>query len=150
MKLILHVCWEILNFLIIITVKLQYCFFLCRKIYIVQKLRVCGLDGCLSKIDGFYCVIVWLNDFVTVFLIRLFCLFSDAYGLTLIEVRIPNHMVRDQSARLECHFDLDGEVLYSVKWYKDGNEFYRFIPRDMPPVQVFPLPGVTVDVSKHP
>lgn len=74
---------------------------------------------------------------------------SDASGLTLVEVRIPNHTVRDQSARLECHFDLDGEALYSVKWYKDGNEFYRYIPRDMPPAQVFPLPGVTVDVSTN-
>lgn len=55
--------------------------------------------------------------------------------------------MRDSFARLECHYDLDGEALYSVKWYKDGNEFYRYVPRDMPPAQVFPLPGVSVDVS---
>ena len=70
-----------------------------------------------------------------------------SFGLRLTEVRIPNHTVRDSSARLECHFDLDGEALYSVKWYKDGNEFYRYVPRDMPPAQVFILPGVSVDVS---
>jgi len=57
------------------------------------------------------------------------------------------HTVRDQNARLECHFDLEGEALYSVKWYKDGNEFFRYVPRDQPPAQLFPLPGVTVDVS---
>lgn len=68
-------------------------------------------------------------------------------SLHLTELRIPSHAVRNQSARLECHFDLDGETLYSVKWYKDGNEFYRYVPRDMPPAQVFPLNGVTVDVS---
>lgn len=68
-------------------------------------------------------------------------------SLKLVELRIPSHAVRNQSARLECHFDLDGETLYSVKWYKDGNEFYRYVPRDQPPVQYFPLPGVTVDVS---
>ncbi|KAJ6649673.1 hypothetical protein Bhyg_04912 [Pseudolycoriella hygida] len=68
-----------------------------------------------------------------------------SFGLRLTEVRIPNHTVRDSSARLECHFDLDGEALYSVKWYKDGNEFYRYVPRDMPPAQVFILPGVSVD-----
>ncbi|XP_023014611.1 beaten path IIIc [Leptinotarsa decemlineata] len=69
-------------------------------------------------------------------------------GLTLhlAELRIPAHAIRNQSARLECHFDLDGETLYSVKWYKDGNEFYRYVPRDMPPTQTFPLPGVTVDM----
>ncbi|PNF16759.1 hypothetical protein B7P43_G00853 [Cryptotermes secundus] len=43
------------------------------------------------------------------------------------------HTVRDQNARLECHFDLEGEALYSVKWYKDGNEFFRYVPRDQPP-----------------
>lgn len=68
-------------------------------------------------------------------------------GLRLSEVRIPNHTVRHNAARLECYYDLDGEALYSVKWYKDGNEFYRYVPRDMPPAQVFQLPGVSVDVS---
>ncbi|XP_037039959.1 uncharacterized protein LOC119076970 isoform X2 [Bradysia coprophila] len=77
----------------------------------------------------------------------LFLLFQGfSFGLRLTEVRIPNHTVRDSSARLECHFDLDGEALYSVKWYKDGNEFYRYVPRDMPPAQVFILPGVSVDL----
>lgn len=66
--------------------------------------------------------------------------------LRLNEVRIPMHTVRDQNARLECHFDLEGEALYSVKWYKDGNEFFRYVPRDQPPAQLFPLPGVTVDI----
>lgn len=72
--------------------------------------------------------------------------FQGGIALRLVELRIPSHAVRDQSARLECHFELDGEILYSVKWYKDGNEFYRYVPRDMPPVQTFPLPGVTVDI----
>lgn len=99
---------------------------------------------------------------------NIFFSFADfSFGLRLTEVRIPNHTVRDSSPKLECHFDLDGESLYSVKWwvdcltimhltlflydllhrYKDGNEFYRYVPRDMPPAQVFALPGVTVDVG---
>lgn len=64
-----------------------------------------------------------------------------------MELLIPQHVVRGQMVRLECTFDLDSETLYSVKWYKDGNEFYRYVPKDKPPVLVFPLPGVTVDVS---
>nr|CAD7402020.1 unnamed protein product [Timema cristinae] len=71
---------------------------------------------------------------------------AEAVSLRLVEVRIPVHAVRGQDPRLECHFDLQGEALYSVKWYKDGNEFYRFVPRDMPPAQLFPLPGVAVDI----
>ncbi|RZC40721.1 hypothetical protein BDFB_006169 [Asbolus verrucosus] len=68
-------------------------------------------------------------------------------SLHLVKLEIPSPVVRNQNARLECHFDLDDEILYSVKWYKDGNEFYRYVPRDMPPAQVFPLPGVTVDFT---
>lgn len=68
-------------------------------------------------------------------------------SLRLTEVRIPNHTVRNSTARLECHYDMDGEELYSVKWYKDGHEFYRYIPRSMPPALVFFLPGINVDVS---
>ena len=67
----------------------------------------------------------------------------------MTEVRIPNHIMRHKSATLGCKYDLDGESLYSVKWYKDGHEFYRYVPRDMPPAQIFPLPGVNVDVSYY-
>lgn len=69
-------------------------------------------------------------------------------SLRLTEVRIPNHVIRNNTVRLECHFDLNGEALYSVKWYKDGFEFYRYVPRDHPPAQVFNLTGVYVDVRK--
>jgi len=65
----------------------------------------------------------------------------------MIEVRVPNYTVKDNMVKLECHYDMMDERLYSVKWYKDGNEFYRYLPRDEPPAQVFDLPGVTVDVS---
>lgn len=75
-------------------------------------------------------------------------IFADfILSLRLTEVRIPNHTVRNSTARLECHYDMDGEELYSVKWYKDGHEFYRYIPRSMPPALVFELPGINVDVS---
>lgn len=50
-------------------------------------------------------------------------------SLRLTEVRIPNHVIRNNSVKLECHFDMNGEQLYSVKWYKDGYEFYRYVPR---------------------
>ncbi|VEN38596.1 unnamed protein product [Callosobruchus maculatus] len=49
---------------------------------------------------------------------------------------------------LQCRFDLEGEPLYTLKWYKGGKEFYRYIPKEMPNTQVFPLPGINVDRSK--
>lgn len=70
--------------------------------------------------------------------------FTD--GIRLTELRVPNHTVKDSTVQLECHYDLNNDGLYSVKWYKDGNEFFRYMPRDHPPVLVFPLSGITVDV----
>ncbi|XP_046812612.1 uncharacterized protein LOC111685096 [Lucilia cuprina] len=72
---------------------------------------------------------------------------APCISLTMTEVRIPKHIMRHETAALGCKYDLDGESLYSVKWYKDGFEFYRYVPRDMPPGQVFPLPGVDVDLQ---
>lgn len=71
---------------------------------------------------------------------------AETNGLRMLELVVPEHVARGQNIRLECNFNLDGETLYSVKWYKDGNEFYRYVPQDKPPVLVFPLPGVTANV----
>lgn len=68
-------------------------------------------------------------------------------ALKLTELKIDKHTVKGNSTVLECKFDLEGETLYAVKWYKDGNEFYRYLPKDDPQIQVFPLPGVNVDVK---
>ncbi|XP_070133151.1 uncharacterized protein [Drosophila bipectinata] len=67
-------------------------------------------------------------------------------SLTMTEVTIPNHIMRLKSATLGCRYALNGESLYSVKWYKDGHEIYRYVPRDKPPGQAFPLPGVNIDL----
>ena len=37
--------------------------------------------------------------------------------------------------------------IFFISRYKDGHEFYRYVPRSMPPALVFELPGINVDVS---
>lgn len=39
------------------------------------------------------------------------------------------------------------ETLYSVKWYKDNEEFYRYVPKANPPQQSYRVEGIRVDVS---
>ncbi|KAH8283097.1 hypothetical protein KR054_012062, partial [Drosophila jambulina] len=90
-------------------------------------------------------VISWLNTTLMRLLLNFIADFS-VDGLKLTEIRIPQYVVKGSATQLECLYDLDGEALYSVKWYKDGNEFYRYVPRDMPPAQTFLLPGVNVDL----
>ena len=59
---------------------------------------------------------------------------------------MPDQLILGQSARLGCDFDLEQSRLYSVNWYKDGKEFFRFMPSMENKVQVFPVEGVNVDV----
>lgn len=66
--------------------------------------------------------------------------------LELVDLKVPRFTIRGQPVRLECHYDLQGEALYSVKWFKNNQEFFRFLPEDDPPAQVFRQQGVYVDV----
>ena len=63
---------------------------------------------------------------------------------------IPSHVVLGQTADLICRFRLQqdkNETLYSVKWYKDNEEFYNFIASPKIAKSMYPLPGIAVDVS---
>lgn len=40
------------------------------------------------------------------------------------------------------------ETLYSVKWYKDNEEFYRYVPKAKTPQSSYPVEGIRVDVSR--
>ncbi|XP_031364074.1 uncharacterized protein LOC102680028 [Apis dorsata] len=79
--------------------------------------------------------------------ISAFMLHSGIVALRMTALQIPQHVVLNETVRMQCNFNLDKELLYSVKWYKDGHEFYRYVPRDVPMVQTFRVPGV--DVNTH-
>ncbi|XP_011869035.1 PREDICTED: cell adhesion molecule 2-like [Vollenhovia emeryi] len=66
-------------------------------------------------------------------------------ALRMTSLQIPEHVVLNETVRMQCNFNLDKAPLYSVKWYKDGHEFYRYTPRDAPVVLTFPVPGVNVN-----
>ncbi|XP_076653129.1 uncharacterized protein LOC143359227 [Halictus rubicundus] len=75
-------------------------------------------------------------------------LHSGVVALRMTALQIPHHVVLNETVRMQCNFNLDDERLYSVKWYKDGHEFYRFVPQDKPKVQTFVVPGVHVNTHK--
>lgn len=89
---------------------------------------------------------------------------------------IPSYKYRGESAELQCQYELngstvnrgyhkrqrhhymsydsnehqnddEGEKLYTVKWYKDNEEFYRFTPRANPQQHSYKVDGIRVDVS---
>lgn len=41
----------------------------------------------------------------------------------------------------------EGEALYAIKWYKDNEEFYRYVPKSRPPKTSYRVDGVRVIVS---
>lgn len=58
-------------------------------------------------------------------------------------------MKKGDNANLACSYDMEGDSLYSVKWYKGRREFYRYTPKENPSMKVFHQTGITVDVSLY-
>ncbi|KAK8775877.1 hypothetical protein V5799_030775 [Amblyomma americanum] len=86
----------------------------------------------------FAIVFVWLGA----------CTTSPAQALRMVEVNVPSRPTRGSTVKLECLYDLENDPLYSVKWYKDQQEFFRFSPRDRPAKRVFKVKGLTVNLAE--
>lgn len=62
---------------------------------------------------------------------------------------VPAVVRRNTTVRLICSYDLEGEELYSVKWFKDQKEVYRYMPSEIPEIQYFRASGVFINVSAN-
>lgn len=62
-------------------------------------------------------------------------------------IRVPEAVRAGETVTLSCQYDLEDVALYSIKWYWNEEEFYRFIPKDLPPYKSFPMRFINVDVS---
>ncbi|GBL92695.1 hypothetical protein AVEN_119091-1 [Araneus ventricosus] len=69
-------------------------------------------------------------------------------ALRLSKLDVSSAVIRGEPAWLNCSYILEGDELYSVKWYKNNVEFYRFLPTDRPPGQKYDLQGVYVDLEQ--
>ena len=74
-------------------------------------------------------------------------LVSVVGSLKDVKIDAPAAIALGKTVTLICTYDLEGDDLYSVKWYKNRQEFYRFVPKELPHYKVFPVPGTNVDVS---
>lgn len=74
--------------------------------------------------------------------------FSDiSVGLRDVRVVIPVAVKRGANALLICNYDMEGDSMYSIKWYKGKREFYRYTPKDPQSIKTFPVAGISVEVS---
>lgn len=74
--------------------------------------------------------------------------------MKLLGLAVPDTVKVFDTVELKCLYDLEGESLYSLSWTfcKDEKnakekEFYRFVPRDHPRKQLYPLPYFRINVS---
>jgi len=65
-----------------------------------------------------------------------------------VHINVPKYVKVGDTAVLQCIYDLSGNPLYAMKWYKGSQEFYRFTPKEIPPTKTFPIPGLQIDVSQ--
>jgi len=74
---------------------------------------------------------------------------TGSQALKDVQLSMPRFVRRGSNVRLTCSYDLESDALYAVKWYHNDKEFYRYLPKEVPPQKAFPLPsvGIEVDVS---
>uniref|UniRef100_A0A8D8WTI8 Ig-like domain-containing protein n=1 Tax=Cacopsylla melanoneura TaxID=428564 RepID=A0A8D8WTI8_9HEMI len=63
-------------------------------------------------------------------------------------VKAPLAVLVGDNVTLRCSYDLEGEPLYMIKWYKGGLEFYRYVLKELPHQRIFPTTGINVDVNQ--
>ncbi|XP_037913348.1 uncharacterized protein LOC119652994 isoform X2 [Hermetia illucens] len=64
-----------------------------------------------------------------------------------VSVTVPTAVKKGDNALLICNYDLEGDPLYSVKWYKGRREFYRYTPKENPAMKTFAINGINVERS---
>eukprot|EP00096_Caligus_rogercresseyi_P005165 TRINITY_DN2013_c0_g1_i1.p1 TRINITY_DN2013_c0_g1~~TRINITY_DN2013_c0_g1_i1.p1 ORF type:complete len:308 (-),score=55.05 TRINITY_DN2013_c0_g1_i1:316-1239(-) len=95
------------------------------------------------------CRLYWTHPIHLLLFILLFLHQNDeARAVLLKDVGVPTYAVNGKDATLVCDYDLEGQALYSVKWYKNGLEIFRYLPSNPVPVTTYARPGVKVDVSR--
>jgi len=80
--------------------------------------------------------------------IMLPCCVTGAWCIRDVSIQVPPTVSVGSDVFLRCLFDVEGDNLYMLKWYRGKDEFYRYVPKELPSTQVFSLPGFKVDVSQ--
>ncbi|KAI1284859.1 hypothetical protein HDE_12450 [Halotydeus destructor] len=88
-----------------------------------------------------------ISNMVTLILVT-FLLFVDIFALKLTNVHVPREATEGYTYWLNCSYDLERDQLYSIKWYKDFEEIYRFLPSSNPSKAKYDAPGLNIDLAK--
>ena len=87
-----------------------------------------------------------MNWIITALVLIAAPLYCDALKVT--GFRVPSLALLGSDVELDCAFSAARNAkLYSVKWYQNHEEFYRYMFAERTPVTAFSRPGINVDVS---
>lgn len=75
------------------------------------------------------------------------CSITGALGLRDMQIKVPEAIKVGDTVTLACDYDLEEAALYTIKWYRYDEEFYRYVPKESPPTRVFLMDNLNVDVS---
>lgn len=75
------------------------------------------------------------------------CLLAGATGMKDLTVNVPAVVRSGDTVTLSSHYDLEGLSLYTIQWFFEEKEFYRYLPERNPPYTTFNVDGVHVNVS---
>ncbi|XP_025413387.1 uncharacterized protein LOC112685665 [Sipha flava] len=92
--------------------------------------------------------VTWYATTLSVVIISVAAGIGGKGALKLLKLEVPQWADLRSSVTLNCQYDTGGDSLYSVKWYKDEHEFFRYTPGLNPKTLVFNLDGVNVDENK--
>ncbi|KAF5298779.1 hypothetical protein FQR65_LT09648 [Abscondita terminalis] len=74
---------------------------------------------------------------------------TDVTALRDMHIKVPQAVRVGDSVTLACDYDLEQVALYTIKWYRNDVEFYRFVPKESPPSREFVVEHVNVDKKEH-
>lgn len=60
---------------------------------------------------------------------------------------MPLAIKKGETAVFMCFYDLEGDSLYALKWYKGRKEFFRYTPKEESPIKTFALEKVKIKVD---
>nr|XP_046918377.1 uncharacterized protein LOC124498629 [Dermatophagoides farinae] len=106
----------------------------------------------IATTTSFSSIITMFRHFITIHTIILLLLLTfilkDCLSLRIVKFDVPAAISNGSHAILYCDYDLENSELYSVKFYKDYIEFYRYLPKEDYPKQSFNLDGIHLDHRK--
>ncbi|XP_014480523.1 PREDICTED: cell adhesion molecule 1-like [Dinoponera quadriceps] len=81
-------------------------------------------------------------------LLQLLLIVGGATGLKDLTINVPATVRSGDTVTLSCHYDLEGSSLYTIQWFHDNSEFYRYVFDRVPPASSFNVSGIQVNISK--